>query len=103
MKCTRVALEINEANDRGNNKNFKLITKATVKIATMANKHNNINNKKKNKNTNNNGNNDDNVWFLMTKILIIVIVEELVTVTIVTVIMMSYGWNSMERVEKNLT
>ena len=32
----------------------------------------------------------------MTKTMIIVIMKELVTITIVTVIMMFYGWNSME-------
>ena len=50
----------------------------------------------KNKNTNNYGNNDDNVGILMTKTMIIVIMDELVTITIVTVIMMTYRWNSRE-------
>ena len=93
MKSKSVDLEINEANDRDNNSNVNLIT-------TITNKYNNFN-KKKNKNTNNiNSNNEDNVTLLMTKTMIIVIREELVTIKIVTVIMVLYRQNSIEKKTK---
>ena len=63
----------------------------------MTNKYNNINNNKKNKNNNDNGDNDDDVKFLMTKTLMIVIMEELVTITLVTVILMTYKPNYTEK------
>ena len=50
-----------------------------------------------NKNTSYNDHNDDNVRFLMTKTMMIVIADELVTIVIVTVIMITYKRNSMEK------
>ena len=74
-----------------------MIVIATVKIGNNNGLNNKIYNNKKNKNSNNNVNNDNNVRFLMTKAMVIMIIEELVTITKVTVIMMTYRWNSIEK------
>ena len=74
-----------------------MIVIATVKIGNNNELNNKIYNNKKNKNSNNNVNNDNNVRFLMTKAMVIMIIEELVTITKVTVIMMTYRWNSIEK------